>query len=97
MDRLVPCLGQVKIFLDFVASHMNTALTVEDMQQAKMIEDSIDNFRKQLKKRARKQIEKGADVKTELLYIDIIRKIEKMGDRAYSISEDLAGRIPTGV
>ncbi|OJF77228.1 MAG: phosphate:sodium symporter [Treponema sp. CETP13] len=97
MDRLIPCLVQVQKFLDFVFNHMNTDLTEEEMQQAEIIEESIDHFRKQLKKRARKQIEKGADVKTELLYIDMIRKIEKMGDRAYSISEDLAGRIPNGI
>ena len=47
-------------------------------------------FRKELKKIARKRLEEGADVKTELLYIDMVRNIEKIGDRAYSISEALA-------
>jgi len=93
IDRLIPCLVQVQNFLEFVSGHIYTALTDEEMQQAQMLEDSIDHFRKQLKKRARKQIEKGGDVKTELLYIDIVRKIEKMGDRAYAISECLAGKV----
>ena len=47
-------------------------------------------FRKNLKKVARKRLEEGADVKTELLYIDMVRDMEKIGDRAYSISEALS-------
>jgi phosphate:Na+ symporter len=97
ISRLVPFLVQVQNFLLFVANHINSALTEEEMEKAELLEQSIDHFRKQLKKRARKQIEKGGDVKTELLYIDIVRKIEKMGDRAYSISEDLAGKVPMGM
>ena len=53
---------------------------------ANEIEGQIDLFRKNLKKTARKRLESGADVKAELLYIDMVRQIEKIGDRAFSIS-----------
>ena len=57
---------------------------------AQELEDQIDAYRKNLKKVARKRLEKGADVKSELLYIDFVRNIEKIGDRAFSISEALS-------
>ena len=36
------------------------------------------------------ELEKGSDVRTELLYLDLIRHIEKIGDHAFSISESLS-------
>ena len=54
------------------------------------LENQIDKSRSNLKKVARKRLESGADVKTELLYIDLVRSIEKLGDRAFSISEALS-------
>ena len=54
------------------------------------LEDQIDLYRKNLRKVARKRLESGADVKAELLYIDLVRQIEKIGDHAFSISEMLA-------
>ena len=38
-----------------------------------------------------RRLEGGADVKAELLYIDIVRNVEKIGDHAFSVSESLAG------
>ena len=57
---------------------------------AQVLEDQIDLMRKNLKKLARKRLESGANVKAELLYIDLVRNVEKIGDRAFSISEALA-------
>lgn len=34
---------------------------------------------------SRKRIENGSDVKTELNYIDLVRKIEKAGDCVFGI------------
>ena len=41
---------------------------------------------------ARKRLEGGADVKAELLYIDMVRRIEHIGDNCFSISESLTNR-----
>ena len=43
-----------------------------------------------MKKIARKRLEDGADVKAELLYMDLVRQIEKIGDRCFNIAEQLA-------
>ena len=54
------------------------------------MEDSIDAMRQHLKRLARSRLEKGANVKAELLYMDMVRNLEKIGDYAFSISRALA-------
>ena len=90
MDRLHPYTDLVKQVLTFVNENINKPLSRDGFKAAQDLEDRIDMFRKNLKKVARKRLEEGADVKTELLYIDMVRGIEKIGDRAYSISEALS-------
>ncbi len=90
MDRLVPYVTLVQQFLIFIKTHINRHLDEEQTIIAQDLEDQIDKFRKNLKKIARKRLEDGADVKTELLYIDLVRNIEKIGDHAFSISASLA-------
>ena len=76
-------------FVLFIREHINRHLNEEKLSEAKTIENQIDHFRKNLKKVARKRLESGADVRSELLYIDLVRQLEKIGDRAFSISEAL--------
>lgn len=89
MERLNPYMDLAKQFVHFIKDNINKHLDTERLQQAQNLEDQIDMFRKNLKRVARKRLEKGADVKSELLYIDLVRNIEKIGDRAFSISEAL--------
>lgn len=89
MDALQPYVDLVEQLLNFVNAHINRPLSPDELAQAAQTENKIDSFRKELKKVARKRLEEGADVKAELLYIDLVRNIEKIGDRAYSISEAL--------
>ncbi len=90
MDRLKPYVEIVDKFIQFVHANLNQPLSKEQLEIAHNMEDQIDQFRKNLKKIARKRLEDGANVKAELLYIDIVRNIEKLGDHAFSISEALA-------
>lgn len=90
LERLDPYMDLVQQFLIFIKEHINEPLTPDQLKLAEVMEDQIDLFRKNLKKIARKRLEEGANVKAELLYIDVVRHIEKMGDHAFSISESLA-------
>ena len=89
MERLLPYFELARQFLQFIQKNLNIKLPMEKLNLAKEIEKGIDAFRKDLKKVARKRLEGGADVKTELLYIDIVREIEHIGDDCYNISECL--------
>lgn len=90
MERFNPYLDLVTTFLNFIQKHLHHKLTEEEWAQAQMLEDQIDKFRKTMKKIARVRLEEGANVKAELLYIDLVRNVEKIGDHAYSISEALS-------
>ncbi|WP_041610592.1 Na/Pi cotransporter family protein [Treponema brennaborense] len=90
IERLHPYIDLAHRFLSFIRENINKHLSEEQLTIAQDLEDQIDVFRKNLKKVARKRLESGADVKSELLYIDLVRNIEKIGDRAFSISEALA-------
>ena len=89
-DRLLPYVELVRQFLQFIHININKHLDADKLSMAEELENQIDLFRKDLKRIARKRLEKGADVKSELLYIDIVRQIEKIGDRAFGIAEALS-------
>lgn len=89
MDRMIPYVELARQFLQFIRININKSLDDNKLSMAEELENQIDQFRKNLKKVARKRLESGADVKTELLYIDLVRQIEKIGDNCFSISESL--------
>lgn len=89
MERLLPYIELVRQFLQFIQRNINTHLSAEKLELAQELEEGIDAFRKDLKKVARKRLEGGANVKAELLYIDMVRRIENIGDNCFSISESL--------
>ena len=90
MDRLEPYLDLARQSMYFVSSNINKHLDKDGLVIAREIETQIDVFRHNLKKVARRRLEEGANVKSELLYIDLVRQIEKFGDKAYSIANALS-------
>ena len=91
LEKLLPYIELVRQFLQFIRININKQITPEKLELARELEDGIDAFRKSLKKVARKRLEGGADVKAELLYIDIVRAIEHIGDNCFNISSALVG------
>ena len=87
MESLIPYVELARQFLQFIRININKHLNEDKLAMATELEDSIDLYRKNLKKLARKRLEGGADVKAELLYLDVVRQIEKIGDHAFTISE----------
>ena len=86
---LGPYTQLVEDFLRFVQDNINRKISEEQLGVAKDLEDRIDDFRSVLKKKARKRLQTGADVKAELLFMDIVRHIEKIGDHAYGVAHAL--------
>ena len=90
IDKLMPYIGIVNQFIHFVHDNLNKPLSQEQLVLANEMEETIDAMRLKLKKVARVRLEKGANVKAELLYIDMVRKLEQVGDFLFSISNALA-------
>ena len=89
-DRILPYLELARELLYFIYKNINSVLKQDQLDFAHEIEEQIDTERKNLKRLARTRLETGANVKAELLYIDLVRQIEKMGDRCFAIAEQLA-------
>lgn len=82
----------VENFLRFVKDNINGAISAEQLAIAQDLENSIDDFRTTLKKKARKRLKSGENVKAELLFMDMVRHIEKIGDHAFGVAHALRTR-----
>ncbi|GHU95676.1 phosphate:sodium symporter [Spirochaetia bacterium] len=92
LEALAPYMQQVEEFLTFVRGALGQTLSLEQSRYARELENAIDKARDKLRKMGRKRIEAGEDVKTELLFIDVVRRVEKVGDYCFNISEALRQR-----
>ena len=89
IQQLEPFTALTHNFLLFSKSKIGKPLSEEDLALAVDYENRVDACRSELKKLARRRIKKGSDVKAELMFIDLIRHIEKIGDNAYSVAVTL--------
>ncbi len=90
IEELVPYVGMVDECVDFVYSHLNRPLEDKQVLHVNQMTRSIESKGAHLKGLVRRRLEQGADVKAELLYMDIVRGIEAVGNYALSISRWLA-------
>jgi phosphate:Na+ symporter len=92
MEALSPYAGLVEEFLSFVQAHLGTLFSEAEREHAADLGHQIHRSQNKLRKLGRKRIEAGENVKTELLFIDMVRRIEKLGNYCYHISEALSSR-----
>ncbi len=86
---ILPYAESVERFLAFNQQHLKNTMSDEEFREAASMEDEINAMQKSLKKAARKRIRKGASVKAELFYIDVLKHIEHIGDFSLAISQAL--------
>ncbi len=80
----------VKEFMALYNHKMLEHMKRDDLKQAYEIENQINNIRKQYKHNARERITAGnSDVQAELLYIDLLRHFEHIGDYSLNIAQAL--------
>lgn len=82
-------LERVRIFYEQVCVYFTIGFSEEEKHHGEFIEQKIDSTKKELKKASRKRIEAGGDVKEELQYIDMVRKIEHAGDCVYALMQSV--------
>ncbi|MBQ6780982.1 MAG: Na/Pi cotransporter family protein [Treponema sp.] len=95
VDRLLPYFELARQFLYFIQKNISNmqSLTAEQFQFASELEEQIDEERRALRRLGRDRMEKGGDVRTELLYIDMVRQIEKFGDRCFDVASELGKKV----
>ena len=89
MDELEPIVSMVQKFLFFIKSHINEHMDKESLKEAYEMEGKLRTFKKGLNKEIRKNLKKGADIKGELLYLDIVGHVEQIGDYCLNIAQAL--------
>ena len=73
-------------FMDFYSSRLTAPTVASDMETAFQLENNIDRFRKNLRKESMLRMQNSGDViKAELLYIDILNHMERIGNHSLNI------------
>jgi phosphate:Na+ symporter len=88
-EALAPYTKLVRDFLDFVRDNAASGINDEGLRRAEQFENAINDSRVELRKLSRRHLKAGADVKAELMFIDVVRHVEKIGDFAFAVSEAL--------
>ena len=84
--------GPVDQFMSFYIQSLTKKVTMADIEIAQQLEDTIDASRKKLRKEAVRRMSDQANIKSEMLYIDILNNIEGIGDHSLNILK-LLGQI----
>ena len=88
-EELLTYTSQVLDFLKYNQDFLDRRLEKYDLNLARDMENGIDKMRNKLRKRSRRTIEKDedVDVKGELIFMDIVRHLEHIGDNSLNVSE----------
>ncbi|MCR4938935.1 MAG: Na/Pi cotransporter family protein [Treponemataceae bacterium] len=79
----------VRVFFEQACMFFTMGITQEEKNAGEDLEQQIDDKKRKLKKASRKRLESGSEVKKELQYIDMVRKIEHAGDCVWTMMQEL--------
>lgn len=79
-------------FLKYNADFLNHNLDTQSFTHAKEMENAINDQRTNLQKLSRTRITKGADIKSELVFMEIIRQLEHIGDFSLNVASEIKRR-----
>lgn len=85
-DQLVDYSNRVLDFLKYNTDFLTREMSDYSFETALRMEEEIDGERDKLRKIARKKLTKGADVRAELVFLDIVRHLEHIGDYCLNAS-----------
>jgi phosphate:Na+ symporter len=74
-------------FLQYNRRFLNEHEGTIDLEKAYELENRINDFRNTMKKAARRRLARGANVRAELLFIDVLSQIEHIGDFSLNVSQ----------
>ena len=88
-EELIDYTSRVLDFLKYNEDFLSYRLHAYDLELAREMEEGIDKMRDKLRRRSRRSIERDddVDVKGELIFMDMVRFLEHIGDSAFNVSE----------
>jgi len=76
-------------FMSIYKTHMNERLESQVLDLAFKLEGKINQLRDSLKKGAQRRLQAGSNVQAELLYLDLLKHFEHIGDYCLNIAQAL--------
>lgn len=89
VEDLATYQGQVLDFLKYNCDFLGNKATGFSLDTAREMEQNINQQRNKLRKVARRTIASGTDVKGEMIFLDLVRHLEQIGDFCYNIAEEI--------
>ncbi len=89
MQEIAAYQKQVLDFLKYDCDYLRKQTNHFSLEIAQHMEDNINRERNKLRKNARKMLSGGANVKGEMLYLDLVRHLEHIGDFCLNIAEEI--------
>jgi len=76
-------------FINFFKVNINKHLDSTGLETAYIFENKIDEYRNKLKKATQQRLQEGSEVNSELLYLDVLKNFEHIGDNSLNIAQAL--------
>ncbi len=84
---------QIIDFMELYQTHLGAESKPPDLSEAEAIEDRIDASRKNLRKNAVKRMRESENLKAEMIYVDILNEMERIGNDALNVVHALNNRV----
>jgi len=84
---------QIIDFMELYQTHLGADSKAPDLAKAESIEDRIDASRKSLRKNAVKRMKETENLKAEMIYVDILNEMERIGNDALNVVHALNHRV----
>lgn len=100
IEQLSEYSGHVLDFLRYNADYLTSDVRDFSLASAREMEKNLNRQRNQLRKLVRQHLIEGGDVRGEMIFMDIVRHLEQIGDSCFNISEEimaLNGELTSGV
>ncbi len=80
----------VRLFFEHACTFITVGITDEEKIRSVTEEDLIIKTKRELKAASHARLENGAEVKSELAYIDLVRKIERASDCVFTVIQSIS-------
>ncbi len=81
--------AEVLDFLKYNSDYINHALKTLNINLAQKMEKAINSKRDRLRKLSQSKMSEGANIQAELLYLDIVKHLEHIGDFSMNVAHSL--------
>jgi phosphate:Na+ symporter len=89
VEQLSEYSSHVLDFLRYNADYLTAGMEGFSLDNAREMERNLNKQRNKLRKIVRQQLIKGGDVRGEMIFMDVVRHLEQIGDSCFNISEEI--------